>query len=101
MRLMDVTPTAIETKRPRTKAVAKTTDSTASKPPRKTVSTSRKKPTVAQTPAVEAAHAAPADLHAMIETAAFYLAAERSFAPGHELEDWLEAERRIKALFTV
>jgi hypothetical protein len=33
----------------------------------------------------------------MIAMAAYYLAAERNFSPGRELEDWLEAERRIHA----
>lgn len=33
----------------------------------------------------------------MIATAAYYLAAERNFTPGHELDDWLEAERRIRS----
>lgn len=36
-------------------------------------------------------------LQAMIATAAYYLAAARGFGPGHELEDWLAAERRIRA----
>jgi hypothetical protein len=36
-------------------------------------------------------------LDAMIATAAYFLASERGFSPGHELDDWLEAERRIKA----
>jgi hypothetical protein len=38
-----------------------------------------------------------ATLNSMIATAAYYLAAERGFAPGHELDDWLEAERRIRS----
>jgi len=37
------------------------------------------------------------ELRGMIETAAYYLAAERNFSPGRELDDWLEAERRIRA----
>ncbi|HMD73472.1 MAG TPA: DUF2934 domain-containing protein [Steroidobacteraceae bacterium] len=28
----------------------------------------------------------------MIATEAYYLAERRGFAPGHELDDWLEAE---------
>lgn len=36
-----------------------------------------------------------ADVRAMIATAAYYLAEQRSFAPGHELQDWLQAERLI------
>ncbi len=39
------------------------------------------------------------EIKTMIATAAYYLAAERHFSPGHELDDWLAAERRIQALF--
>jgi len=31
----------------------------------------------------------------MIEEAAYYLAEKRGFEPGHELEDWLQAEAQI------
>jgi len=31
----------------------------------------------------------------MIAEAAYYCAEKRGFEPGHELEDWLEAEARI------
>jgi hypothetical protein len=41
-----------------------------------------------------------AELLSMIEKAAYYLAEQRSFAPGHELDDWLAAERQIRALHT-
>ena len=34
----------------------------------------------------------------MIATTAYFLAAERQFMPGHELDDWLEAERRVQAM---
>jgi hypothetical protein len=34
----------------------------------------------------------------MIQTAAYYRAERRGFAPGHEAEDWLAAEREIDAL---
>lgn len=37
------------------------------------------------------------DLGGMIATAAYYLAAARNFTPGHELDDWLEAERTVRA----
>lgn len=39
------------------------------------------------------------ELRGMIAMAAYYRAVERHFAPGHELDDWLEAERQINALF--
>ena len=35
------------------------------------------------------------DLHAMIETEAYYRAEQRGFAPGRELDDWLEAEQSV------
>lgn len=39
----------------------------------------------------------PEVLTSMISTAAYYRAANRGFTPGHELDDWLEAERQILA----
>ena len=35
---------------------------------------------------------------ALIAEAAYYRARERGFAPGMELDDWLEAEKEINAL---
>jgi hypothetical protein len=35
---------------------------------------------------------------AMVAEAAYYRAERRGFAPGMELEDWLEAEKEIEAL---
>jgi len=32
-----------------------------------------------------------------IAEAAYYRAEKRGFAPGHEVEDWLEAEKEIKS----
>lgn len=56
--------------------------------PRKTLTT--KAPAAAPMPTGE-------ELDGMIATAAYYLAAARNFTPGHELDDWLEAERSIRA----
>ena len=39
---------------------------------------------------------AEADWHRMISEAAYYLAAKRNFAPGADLNDWLEAEAAAK-----
>ena len=89
---MDTIPNSSVPKRPRPKIVVKKSTSKAA---RKTPAT---REASTKTRAIEAEIvAAPVDMHRMIETAAFYLAAERGFAPGRELEDWLEAERRIKA----
>jgi Protein of unknown function (DUF2934) len=37
----------------------------------------------------------PVRRHALIAEAAYYRAQRRGFAPGHELEDWLEAEAEL------
>lgn len=37
----------------------------------------------------------------MIATAAYYCAERRQFEPGHELEDWLTAERQVKETLQV
>lgn len=39
----------------------------------------------------------PPEQHARIARRAYELAAQRGFRPGHELEDWLQAEREIEA----
>lgn len=37
----------------------------------------------------------PRERYEMIATMAFYRAEQRNFAPGHDVEDWLECERII------
>ncbi|HEY4368342.1 MAG TPA: DUF2934 domain-containing protein [Steroidobacteraceae bacterium] len=44
-----------------------------------------------------AMQAADEDLSGLIATTAYFLAAERNFSAGHELDDWLEAERRVRS----
>jgi hypothetical protein len=39
----------------------------------------------------------PKQLHERIEKRAYELAQQRGFAPGQEIEDWLQAEREIEA----
>lgn len=68
----------------------------------------RKATVAASEPLAEAAqaHTAAAEstqwneeqISGMIATAAYFIAAERGFGPGRELDDWLEAERRIRML---
>ena len=36
----------------------------------------------------------------MIATAAYFIAERRSFSPGHELDDWLAAEREVQYSFS-
>jgi hypothetical protein len=42
----------------------------------------------------------PAQQRAMIAEAAYYQAQRRGFAPGHELEDWLQAEAEVERTLT-
>ena len=35
------------------------------------------------------------EIQALIAPAAYYRAQKRGFAPGHELEDWIEAENEV------
>jgi hypothetical protein len=35
------------------------------------------------------------DIQALVRQAAYYRALKRGFAPGHELQDWLEAEAEV------
>ena len=92
---MDVTPPNEPTKRRRAKIVVKVP--AAQKAARKTPARQKASTLIVTT---AAAKPKPHDQQARIATAAFYIAAERNFAPGHELDDWLEAERRVKLLDT-
>lgn len=41
------------------------------------------------------ADASPEEIRRLIAEAAYYRALERGFEPGHELEDWIEAESEV------
>lgn len=107
---MDVTPTPTP---PAKRTRAKTTES-APKTPKVTVKAAKKTaaPSTKKTePQIEvlkvpsriAESVQPSvqlsanELRALIATAAYYRAAERNFSAGHEMEDWLAAEREILA----
>jgi hypothetical protein len=103
---MDITPATPPGKKARAKspAAAPIAAPVAAKPSRKKASStstaterSRKKATSEiEVLAVPARVAVSSDqLTAMISTAAYYRAADRGFAPGHDLEDWLQAEREV------
>lgn len=55
---------------------------------------------VVAAPARPAVKMSPIDRDQMIATAAYYRAVNRHFQPGHELEDWLSAEREIDQLLS-
>ena len=41
------------------------------------------------------ADVSPEELRKLISEAAYYRAKKRGFAPGHELEDWIQAEAEV------
>lgn len=99
---METTPDTSSTKRARAKPKVVVKNSSAApadvakKPrtPRKTLTT---KTAAAEIPPPADVESPSEDVGSMIATAAYYLAAARNFTPGHELEDWLEAERAVHA----
>jgi hypothetical protein len=94
---MEMTPSTTPAKRTRAKPTTPSQEATVvvktKKPraPRKAAAVS------VETPAAAPATAVTEDLAGLIATTAYFLAAERNFAPGRELDDWLEAERRVLA----
>jgi hypothetical protein len=62
------------------------------KTPRKTTKTATPQP---DSQAEARASAAPDDIRRLIAEAAYYKAKERGFQPGHELEDWVQAESEV------
>lgn len=50
-----------------------------------------------ETPLVQEG-AMPSEREQMVAVAAFYLAEQRGFSSGQEMEDWLRAEKEIESL---
>jgi hypothetical protein len=99
---MESTPDTSPAKRTRAKLKVASKDPVAAKPAAAKKPPARKSPTTKPTEAETAVVAVtrepmPEDVGGMIATAAYYLAAARNFSPGHELDDWLEAERTVHA----
>jgi hypothetical protein len=62
------------------------------KTPRRRSNSAAATPTPDTTPRAEAS---PEEIRKLIEEAAYYRAKQRGFAPGHELEDWVQAETEV------
>ncbi|HWK74766.1 MAG TPA: DUF2934 domain-containing protein [Povalibacter sp.] len=93
-----MSPTPPRSRRPRTKPTDDSTTVISKKPrARKAAAKPAAKDDAIQ---VIALQPDPAELQGRIATAAYFLAAERNFEPGRELEDWLEAERRVRGPYT-
>ncbi|MCF1184989.1 DUF2934 domain-containing protein [Marichromatium gracile] len=95
---------ASTTKSPRTSARTTTKKTTAAATKSSATATPRAQPKPAATPAASYTPPTrfltvdPEHRLAMIREAAYYKAERRGFAPGHEREDWVEAEREIDAM---
>lgn len=96
---MQMSPTPPLSRRPRAKSI----DDSATAIPRQArarkVSSKPASKAKAGVIDIVAPHRDPAELQGMIATAAYFLAAERNFAPGRELEDWFEAERQVRGRY--
>ncbi|HET7197924.1 MAG TPA: DUF2934 domain-containing protein [Burkholderiales bacterium] len=66
-------------------------------PARTTRPAGRKSPAArpAQAPATSGAPT-PEELYRMIQETAYFKAKARNFAPGHEVQDWIEAEAEVR-----
>jgi hypothetical protein len=102
--LMDVTPGG-STKRPRAKTKQSVPPQEAKTQSQPTIvvkksRASRKTATPDVTTAISELKTVTStgdEIKAKIAIEAYYLAAQRDFSPGRELDDWLEAERRVYA----
>ena len=95
---MHVPPATQSTAKPRSKAKGIAAAATVK------TTRARKKaaPAIEETTSVDvlALYPTPEEMTGMIATAAYFIAAERHFAAGHELDDWLEAERLVREQFS-
>ena len=48
------------------------------------------------TPSSTGAKLSPEEVYRLIQESAYFKAKERGFAPGHEVQDWIEAEAEVR-----
>jgi hypothetical protein len=84
-------------KKPRAKKSAAPTPAE----PKQTRSRKKVEPALVLHSEQPAATAAPPDINGMISIAAYFMAAQRGFAPGNELDDWLAAERTVRSHYSI
>ncbi|MGE0114546.1 MAG: DUF2934 domain-containing protein [Steroidobacteraceae bacterium] len=95
---MEITPVipAVRTSKVRTAKPAASKSNSAAAKSEATTMPRKRKPTVRKTATSEPA-IIDSDMMHMIATAAYFMAEQRNFAPGHELQDWLAAEHMIRS----
>ena len=95
MEITPVTPVVRTTKVRTSKTAVLKSSTKAAVPAVKKASAIARKPKILTKKVVAAASP---DLTPLIAVAAYYLAEQRQFTPGHELDDWLRAEQQLKAV---
>ena len=67
-------------------------------PPASPKPAARKAPRTAKTPTTSEARVdlSPDEMRKLVSEAAYYRAKQRGFVPGHELDDWIQAEAEVK-----
>ncbi|MET0660154.1 MAG: DUF2934 domain-containing protein [Steroidobacteraceae bacterium] len=104
---MDLNSAGNSSKRARSKAKPAAGNDVTTTPKEAAPRSRKAKPASAAEPVIEVtsitAIATPDgdELLGMIATAAYYIAEQRNFEPGHELEDWLAAERQIRTIHSL
>jgi hypothetical protein len=111
---MDVNSSTPTSKRTKSKAAAAPKKEPAKKAAPVSAPVKTKKTPIARTPVVPApievattvevvdsSGLSLTDLQHEIAIAAYFLAAGRNFNPGHELDDWLRAERQVREARTI
>lgn len=70
---------------------------------KETKTTAKQQPLQAKRPATPgpassrtAAKLSPEDVYRLIQESAYFKAKERGFAPGNEVQDWIEAEAEVR-----
>ena len=66
------------------------------KPVAKTASP-RSRKTAHAAPASTAPRLSPEEVYRLIQESAYFKAKARGFAPGHEVQDWIEAEAEVRS----
>ena len=97
---MDTTPETPATRTAKVRVIKKAVPKSGNTAPaaaiEKPAPTERKRKVLA----VKSTAPATVDVSGLIAVAAYYLAEQRQFEPGHELEDWLLAERKLLGSFS-
>ena len=85
--------------RPAAAPTAAASASTASRRPTKTAPDAPSSDVIqtgARSSATSRADLSPEEIYRLIQETAYYKAKARGFAPGHEVQDWIEAEAEVR-----